>query len=130
MPAPGPRRAVGEGPSTPGPGYSTARPTTGRGVKVDEEEEDAKKKASAKAGRSLSNRRRGVDGRRGEAMEKLKEFTEQDLIDRQIRLNTAAASRATFDSHLKKTQTRGTHQNALPAGKRGEPTGSDAPNTV
>jgi translation initiation factor IF-2 len=63
-------------------------------------------------------------------MEKLKEFTEQDLIDRQIRLNTAAASRASFDSHLKKTQSRGTHQVALPVGKRGEPVGIEEPITV
>jgi translation initiation factor IF-2 len=129
VPVPRARRPVGEG--TGGPS-STSIPTmrpgggVGRGVKVADDDEAEKKKAA----RTLSNRRRGVDGRRGEAMEKLKEFTEQDLIDRQIRLNTAAASRASFDSHLKKTQSRGTHQVALPVGKRGEPVGIEDPITV
>ncbi len=131
VPVPRARRAPGEGgpPGTTGtPSIPQARPGggVGRGVKVADDDEQEKKKA----GRSLSNRRRGVDGRRGEAMEKLKEFTEQDLIDRQIRLNSAAASRANFDSHLKKTQTRGTHQIAVPAGKRGEPVGIEEPITV
>src|SRR5439155_13048836 len=131
VPVPRPRRAPGEGPGTGTgtPSIPQARPGggVGRGVKVSDEEEAEKKKA---ARGSLSNRRRGVDGRRGEAMEKLKEFTEQDLIDRQIRLNTAAASRASFDSHLKKTQSRGTHQIALPIGKRGEPVGIEEPISV
>jgi translation initiation factor IF-2 len=130
VPVPRARRGPNDGPSS---GTSSsipqARPggAVGRGVKVTEED-DAEKKKAARG--SLSNRRRGVDGRRGEAMEKLKEFSEQDLIDRQIRLNTAAASRATFDNHLKKTQSRGTHQQAMPAGKRGEPIGIEEPITV
>ncbi|MEA2736484.1 MAG: translation initiation factor, partial [Humisphaera sp.] len=114
-------------------GTSTVQPArpggvgVGRGVKA-VEEDDADKKKAARG--SLSNRRRGVDGRRGEAMEKLKEFSEQDLIDRQIRLNTAAASRATFDSHLKKTVGRGTHAIAKSAQQKGEPVDIEEPITV
>jgi translation initiation factor IF-2 len=130
VPLPRPRRPVGDAPSGPAPGITTARPGggVGRGVKTTDDDEEKKEKA--KAGRSLSARRRGVDGRRGEAMEKLKEFSDADLLERQERLAAAAASRATFDSHLKKTQARGTHAQALPAGKRGEPIYIEEPITV
>ncbi|MGE5611772.1 MAG: translation initiation factor IF-2, partial [Bacillota bacterium] len=60
-------------------------------------------------GRTLSSRRRGPDGRRGEAMEKLKEYTEADLIERRDRLAAASSYRAGFDSDLKKKAGRGTH---------------------
>src|SRR5207237_2490305 len=72
----------------------------------------------------------GTDGRRGEAMEKLKEFTEADLIERRDRLAAAAASRATFDSHLKKTQSRGTHAIAKSVSQKGEPVLVEEPITV
>ncbi len=64
------------------PEFNPAVQRAGRGVKAtDEEDEDAKKKAAGKKSGSLSSRRRGGnDGRRGEAMEKIKEFTDADLI--------------------------------------------------
>ncbi|MEO6437156.1 MAG: translation initiation factor IF-2 [Tepidisphaeraceae bacterium] len=135
VPPPRPRRTVGAagqgtGGGTGAPSLPTARPGgvgVGRGVKA-VEEDDAEKKKAARG--SLSNRRRGVDGRRGEAMEKLKEFSEQDLIDRQIRLNTAAASRASFEGHLKKTVGRGTHAIAKTGVQRGEPIALEEPITV
>ena len=130
VPLPRPRRPVcGDAPSGPIPGVTTARPGGGVGRGVKPADDDEEKKGAAK-GRSLSARRRGVDGRRGEAMEKLKEFTEADLLERQERLAAAAASRASFDSHLKKTQARGTHAQAMPAGKRGEPIFIEEPITV
>jgi translation initiation factor IF-2 len=128
LPAPRPRRPMaGAGATGTTSSIPQARPggVVGRGVKaVDEEEE--KKKARG----SLSQRRRGVDGRRGEAMEKLKEFSEQDLLDRQIRLNSAAASRSTFEAHLKKTAGRGTHIQAKTGVQKGEPIGIEEPITV
>lgn len=68
------------------PSFTQARPQQGRGVRVttDEEDESADKKAATKA-RSLSSRRRSPDGRRGEAEEKLREFTDADLIERRER---------------------------------------------
>jgi len=121
------------GPGAPGetPAFTQARPTTGRGVKVVDDDEDDKKKAAKAAGnRTLSARRRGPDGRRGEAMEKLKEYTEADLIERRDRLNAASASRASFDSHLKKSSERGTHQQARSTIERGEPVDIEEPITV
>ncbi len=114
----------------PAPGFTTARPTTGRGVKVDDDEEEKKKAANKKGASSLSARRRGVDGRRGEAMEKLKEFSEQDLKDRFERLNAAASTRAAVDSHLKKTINRGTHAIAKTGVQKGEPIEIEEPITV
>ncbi|HYO08075.1 MAG TPA: translation initiation factor IF-2, partial [Tepidisphaeraceae bacterium] len=133
VPLPRPRRPIGTGPGGPAPAgpaaFGTARPTTGRGVKVAEDNEEAEKKKAAARG-SLSNRRRGVDGRRGEAMEKLKEFTEADLIARRDALNAASATRAAFDSHLKKTQARGTHAIAKSVTQKGEPIEIEEPITV
>jgi translation initiation factor IF-2 len=128
--APRPRPRPGEG-SGPGPGFTTARPGVGRGVKTNDDDDDGKKGAAKKgSGASLSARRRGVDGRRGEAMEKLKEFSEQDLLDRQIRLNAAAASRAAFEGHLKKSEHRGHHAIAKTGVQRGEPIEIEEPITV
>jgi translation initiation factor IF-2 len=114
------------------PGFTPARPQGGRGVKsADDDGEDAeKKKAAAKSGRTLSARRRGPDGRRGEAMEKLKEYTEADLIERRDRLNAAASYRAGFDSHVKKSGERGQHQQAKSILQRGEPVQIEEPITV
>ena len=132
---PPPRRPMGpRGPASEGPGYSVARPQTGRGVKIsEEEEEEARKKALQKggaAGRTNSQRRRGPDGRRGEAMEKLREFSEADLEERRIRLGTASVSRAVFEGHLKKGQQRGLHPVARTGAQRGEPIEIEEPITV
>jgi translation initiation factor IF-2 len=116
---PRPRRPMGPGPDQTGPTYTTARPTTGRCVKVTVDNEEEEKKKAAAKGKSLSSRRRGVDGRRGEAMEKLKEFTDADLIERRDRLNAAASYRTGFDSHLKKSESRGTHVQAKTAVEKG-----------
>ncbi len=129
VPAPRPRRPM-EGNTGPSTGFTTARPATGRGVKISEEDDEEKKKAAKKGAASLSARRRGVDGRRGEAMEKLKEFSEQDLRDRSDRLNAAASSRAAIDSHLKKTTARGTHAIAKTGIQKGEPIAIEEPITV
>ncbi|HSU65872.1 MAG TPA: translation initiation factor IF-2 [Tepidisphaeraceae bacterium] len=131
LPAPRRRPAPGTGGPAGGPAFNQARPIAGRGVKVsEEEEEEAKKKAAAAKGRSLSNRRRGLDGRRGEAMEKLRDFSEQDLKERQVRLSNAASHKAEFDRHLKGAQQRGTHIQAKTAVERGEPVDIEEPITV
>jgi translation initiation factor IF-2 len=117
------RAAPAESDTTP------AGPRTGRGVKVSEEdEEEVKKKAAGK--KSLSSRRRGSDGRRGEAMEKIKEFTDADLIARRDALNAAASSRNVFDSHLRQVEKRGTHAQAKSVVQRGEPVTVEEPITV
>lgn len=136
LPAPRPRTPFGPRPGGPGgtdaAGFTTARPVTGRGVKIsEEEEEEAKKKAAAKKSGSLSGRRRGGnDGRRGEAAEKLREFTEADLIARRDALNAAGDTRRIFESHLKKAQGRGTHITAKTGVQRGEPITIEEPITV
>jgi translation initiation factor IF-2 len=131
MPAPRPRRPMG-GPNLDGPSITQARPQAGRGVRTDDEGDDDKKKGAAnkKGTSSLSNRRRGPDGRRGEAMEKLKEYTEADLIERRDRLNAAASYRTGFDSHLKKSSERGTHAIAKTGVQKGEPIEIEEPITV
>lgn len=132
VPTPGPRRPqTGGGPGRPQDPTSTnafrgAQARVGSGVKVtviDDEEEKKK-------GRTLSNRRRGPDGRRGEADEKLKEFSEQDLIERRERLLAATQSRAVFDDHLNKSQRRGTHQQARTAAQTGGVLEVEEPITV
>ncbi len=133
LPTPRARGPIGPRPAEGGPAaLSTFRPATGRGVKVSEEEEEAeRKKAAAKKSGSLSGRRRGGnDGRRGEAMEKLREFTEADLIARRDALNAASATRAVFEGHLKKAQGRGTHIQAKTGVQRGEPIAIEEPITV
>jgi translation initiation factor IF-2 len=129
LPAPRPRRPIGDGPGPAGPGYNVARPQTGRGVKVSEEEEEEKKKAASK-GRTNSNRRRGPDGRRGDAIEKLREFSEADLEERRIRLGHATQSRLAVDRHLEGSQRRGTHIIAKTGAQRGEPIEIEEPITV
>lgn len=115
------------------PTFAPARPGVGRGVKStstgDDEELDPKK-AAAKGRSSLSARRRGLDGRRGEAEERLKEFTEADMIARQDMLNAAAATRAGMESHLKKSGTRGTHLVSKTAVQRGGEVEVEEPITV
>jgi translation initiation factor IF-2 len=126
---PAPRRRPTPGGPNEGPAFNQARPMAGRGVKVSEEEEEEKKKTASKGGRTLSNRRRGLDGRRGEAMEKLRDFSEQDLKERQVRLAGASGHRATFDSHLKRAE-RGHHIQAKTAVELGEPIRVEEPITV
>ena len=89
-----------------------------------------KTKRMRRKARSLSTRRRGPDGRRGEADEKLREFTEADLIARRDALNAASATRRTFDRHLTKVEQRGTHLQARTAVQKGEPIEMEEPITV
>ncbi|HET6250947.1 MAG TPA: translation initiation factor IF-2 [Tepidisphaeraceae bacterium] len=115
------------------PTFTQARPATGRGVRVtDEDEEETKKKAAAaKAGRTNSQRRRGgIDGRRGEAMEKLREFSEADLAERKSRIAGATTHRAATDRHMVKAQQRGTHILAKTGLQKGEPIHIEEPITV
>ncbi len=112
-------------------GVTPATVRGGRGIKpAEEDDEDAKKRALNKKGQSLSSRRRGVDGRRGEAMEKLKEFTDADMIARRDALNAAANTRNVFDSHLRQVEKRGTHSVAKTITQRGEPITVEEPITV
>ena len=127
----GPRRPQSGGPSMPPP-VTPAAPRGGRGVKVgdDDEEERGKKAAANKKGGSNSSRRRGVDGRRGEAMEKLREFTHADQLERQERLNAAASYTAGLNQHLTKTQTRGQHVTARTIVQKGEPVEIEEPISI
>jgi translation initiation factor IF-2 len=120
------------GPSEPAmpPSFVQARAQGGRGVKPsDDEAEDIEKKKAGGKGRTLSSRRRGPDGRRGEAMEKLKEYSEADLEERRIRLGNAAGYRTGFDSHLKRAE-RTHHTQAKSIVQRGEPVEIEEPITV
>jgi len=131
VPTPRPRR----GPATPlTPSFVQARPQGGRGVKTastDEEPDEAiEAKKKGKSGRTLSSRRRGPDGRRGEAMEKLKEYTEADLIERRDRLAAASSYRAGFDSDLKKKSERGHHATPKSIIQKGEPVEISEPITI
>ena len=128
-----PKRATG--PSAPRPGGVTvATSRAGRGVRTttteeEGEETDAAKK-KGKGARTLSSRRRGPDGRRGEADEKLREYTNADLLERQERLASAARHRTEFESHLRKTSERGTHVLAKTAAQRGGAVEIEEPITV
>ncbi len=132
--APRTRRPGGPGAGNNEQSFTQARPLAGRGVKsaaTDDDEDAEKKKAGAKgAGRTNSTRRRGLDGRRGDADTKIKEFTEADLIARRDALNAATATRASFDRHLRQTQNRGLHQQAKSAVQLGQPVSVEEPITV
>ena len=113
------------------PSFVQARAKGGGGViRVEEDEEEAKKKAAAAKKGSLSTRRRGLDGRRGEATEKLREFTEADLIARRDALNAATSTRAGVDRHLKQVSGRGQHTVAKTTVQKGEPIEIEEPITV
>jgi translation initiation factor IF-2 len=132
VPAPRPRgpRPGGGGPSD-SPSFIQARARGGGGViKTAEDEEEEKKKAAAAKKGSLSTRRRGLDGRRGEATEKLREFTEADLIARRDALNAAASVRAGVERHLNKVSGRGQHAIAKTTVQKGEPVRLEEPVTV
>ncbi len=123
-------RAPGGGPAD-SPSFVQARSKGGGGViRVEEDEEEAKKKAAAAKKGSLSTRRRGLDGRRGEATEKLREFTEADLIARRDALNAATVTRAGVDRHLKQVSGRGQHAVAKTTVQKGEPIQIEEPITV
>jgi translation initiation factor IF-2 len=126
----GPRRPLSPMPP-PQPTSAPASPRAGRGVRVgdDDESEESRRKAAKKPG-SNSSRRRGVDGRRGEAMEKLREFSNADLLERQERLNAAASYAAGVNQHLTKTQNRGQHVQTRTIVQKGEPVEVDEPITV
>ena len=129
---PRPRRPMGES-SSPSVGFTTARAQTGRGVKVTEEDdEEAKKKAAAAkgAGRTLSNRRRGSGGRSGEAIDKIKEFSEQDLAERRKRIEQSSKHRRDFTDHLDRVGHRGMHLQAKSPQERGGPVYIEEPITV
>jgi translation initiation factor IF-2 len=120
--APRPRTRPGTtGPGGATPAFQQARTVGGRGVKTttaeDEAEEAAKNKNKSRGGGGTG--RRGPDGRRGEADEKLKEFTQADLIELQERLNAAASYRSGVDTHLKKEQRRGQPGSSLPSKSSG-----------
>jgi translation initiation factor IF-2 len=129
---PGGPRGRDEGPT---PGYNTARPTTGRGVKVtavDEDEEAAKKKAALvakKSGGTLSGRRRGIDGRRGEADERVKDFSEADLAERKIRLANSARYVAGVSQGMDRANRQGKQFVSQRPGQRGEPVEIEEPIT-
>src|SRR5262245_5589887 len=63
-------------------------------------------------------------------MEKLNESTDADLIERRDRLNAAASFRTGFDSHLKKSEARGTHAIAKTGVQRGGAIEIEEPITV
>ncbi len=114
---------------TDSPTFIQARAKQGGGVVRTTEEEDEAKKAAAKKA-SLSVRRRGLDGRRGEASEKLKEFTNADLIARRDALNAATSVRAGVDRHLRGVMGRGQHAVAKTNVQKGEPIYIEEPITV
>jgi translation initiation factor IF-2 len=129
---PTPRKRPGPSEPAQAPNFVQARAQGGRGVKPsDDEAEDADKKKGEKGGkgRTLSSRRRGPDGRRGEAMEKLKEYSEADLEERRIRLGNSAAYRTGFDSHLKRAE-RTHHLPSKSIVQKGEPVQIEEPVTV
>ena len=128
VPAPR-RRPTGPGPEQ-APTVMQARAQGGRGVKVSEDDETEEGKKKAGKTKSLSSRRRSLDGRRGEADEKLREFSDADLRGLEERLATASQSRAAFDSHLKKSEARGTHAQARTAVERGGAVEIEEPITV
>jgi translation initiation factor IF-2 len=110
--------------------FTTARPQAGRGVRKTDDEEDVEAKKKAAKAKSLSSRRTQNDGRRGEADEKLKEFSDADLLERQERLAAAASYRTGVDSHLKKRAERGTHAQAKTGVQKGAPIEIEEPITV
>jgi len=135
VPTPRPRTRTDGPPGTSRPaGVGTPLNRGGTGVKrvvgpdapPGEETEEAKKKKASAAG----TRRRDLDGRRGEAEAKLREFTEADLIERADRLRSAAVYRSGMDTHLRKSGRAGQGQSAKTAAQVGEPIEIEEPITV
>jgi translation initiation factor IF-2 len=126
----GPRRPLGSSPPPPPPAFSPPASRGGRGVRVEDDDSEEARKKAAKKGGSNSSRRRGIDGRRGEAMEKLREFTQFDLLERKERLNAATSYAAGVNQHLTKTQNRGQHAQARTIVQKGDPVEIEEPITV
>ncbi len=128
-----PRKKLAPGQGQGGGGAMQVPARGGRGVRVVEEEEGDSKKAgaAAKGGKPVPGaRRRAPDGRRGEADEKLREFSDADLKDRADRILAASAARQATDIHLRKTEARGTHIQARTVAQRGGILEVDEPITV
>ncbi len=102
----------------------------GAGVRTAADEESDKSKARTGPGKSLSLRRRGGEGRRGEALEKLREFTEADLIARRDALNAARANRSLLDRQMERTANKGKGFRALSPAQRDGPVQVSEPITV
>ncbi len=125
-----PRPGFGNNPNDTA-AFIQARPRAGGGVvRTEEDEEEAKKKAATAKKASRSTRRNGLDGRRGEATEKLREFTNADLIARQDALNAATSNRLSVERHLKQVSGRGQHTIAKTTVQKGEPIAVEEPITV
>ncbi len=114
-------------------GPSSFRPAVNRGgagVRVTEEGETEESAEKKKTGvKPAAVRRKGIDGRRGLAEEKLKEFTEADLIERRDRLNEATRYRSGVDQHMRKS-TPGQRGPAQSPQQRGGPTEIEEPITI
>ena len=126
----GPR--VGGGPGGPPGSFNAMAPRGGAGVRRTDggegsDEEEQKKKAAA--ARGPVGRRKTTDGRRGLAEEKLKEFTEADLIERRDRLNEAARYRSGVDLHMR-PNVPGQRGRAETPGQRGGPIEIEEPISV
>lgn len=128
--APRARRPGMTGPGPSATGVVPARAQGGRGVKSVGEEEETEEQKKAKLKGAVSVRRGGNAGRRGEADEKLRDFSEQDLKDRADRINSAAASRHAVDAHVRRAENRGTHIQAKSISQKGEPVEIEEPITV
>lgn len=129
---PTPRRK-GERPDRPGgPARIPTGPIQkgGGGVKARPGAEVPGAGGADKSGRgSLSGRRR-TDGRRGEALEKLREFTDADIIARRDALNAAKANRSLLDRQMQRTARRGQGFRAPTPSQREGPVIVNEPVTV
>jgi translation initiation factor IF-2 len=118
MGGPGGPNRIPTGPIAQGGGGVKARaPGTGTGP------------GAADQGRSLSGRRR-TDGRRGEALEKLREFTDADIIARRDAVNAAKANRSLLDRQMQRTARRGQGFRAPRPGQTAGPVVVKEPITV
>ena len=120
-------------PGAPGPGQNRI-PTGplakgGGGVRPTLEDEN-KAKTGPGAAKSLSSRRRGGDGRRGEAVEKLREFTDADIIARRDALNAARANRSLLDRQMLRTAKKGKGFRAASPSEQSGPVIVNEPITV
>jgi translation initiation factor IF-2 len=98
-------------------------------VKVTVDDEEEKKKALLKKTLSLSGRRKGIDGRRGEADERLKEFSDADLAERNARLTQAAKYVHGVGQQMDRANRQGKQQIRGLPGQRGEPVEIEEPIT-
>ena len=129
-----PRARVRAHPVVQATAQASCRPApaeVGGVVRVDEDEEEAKKKAAAAKKGSLSTRRRGLDGRRGEATRKTSGI-HRSRSHRAPRCAQCrhASTRAGVDRHLKQVSGRGQHTVAKTTVQKGEPIELEEPITV